>query len=158
MLQLCVNHSAHEEAEEAACVCWIGGEYWGPAGSPPGLPAMGIDISVWLCCSLLGSEGTLHFYLYFIAFYCGILSYTDLLEYGDTRQSGDSFSANAKGLAPSPFDAAWYGSPFFSLTFPADLHWLAFVWFLTQFLLGQILNVSSHAFAPWIRILVSSFI
>ena len=63
---------------------------------------MGTDISMWLCCSLLWSEGTLHFYLYFIAFSCGILCYRGLLAYRNARQSEDSFSANAKGLGGSP--------------------------------------------------------
>jgi hypothetical protein len=48
------------------------GAVWWPAG----LPAISIDISVWLCSSLLGSEkDPLHFYLYFIAFYWGILKW-----------------------------------------------------------------------------------
>lgn len=42
-----------------------------------------IDISVWLCCSLCGSEGALHFYLYFTAFYREMLFYKDLLGYED---------------------------------------------------------------------------
>lgn len=62
---------------------WVRWDHWSLPRSPPGLPAMGIDISVWLCLSLLGSEGALHFYLYFIAFYWGMLNYKDLLEYGD---------------------------------------------------------------------------
>lgn len=60
-----------------------GWEPWGLVRSPAGLPAMGNDISIWLCCSLRGSERALCFSWYFIAFYGGILSYRDLFEYGD---------------------------------------------------------------------------
>lgn len=70
----------------------------------------------------------------------------------------DSFSANAKGLGQSPSGAVCHGSPFFSLTFSTHLYELAFAWFLIQFLLGQAVNVSSHAFTSWIRILVSCLV
>lgn len=80
----------------------------GSGRSPAGLPWMSIDISMCLCCSLGESERALCFSLYFIAFYWGIISYRDLLENGDPWWSGDSFSANAKGLRGSPRGADCY--------------------------------------------------
>lgn len=86
-------------------------------------------------------------------FSCGILSYRGLLACRNPGSLRTHSQLIPKGRWVS--FSACHGSSFISLTFTADLHWLAFVWFLTQFLLGQTVNVSSHAFAPWIGILVS---
>ena len=104
------------------------------------------------------SEGTLPFYLYFIAFHCWIYPIETCLNMGTPDGLGIHSQRMPRVLVGLLFGAACYGSPFIALTFTADLRWLAFVWFLTQFPLGQILNVSSRAFTLWIRILVSSFI
>lgn len=134
---LCVSHSASEEAGR--------GTDPGQAGSTGvcQAPTRTVVVLYWIWKGI-----ALLFVLYW-----GMLSYKDLLEMG---------TPDGLGTHAQPMPRVSIGrlvlpamvAPFISLTFSTDL---AFVWLPTQFLLGQILNASSHALTPWIRILVLLF-
>lgn len=133
---------------ETACVCWIGWERWVPTRTPSNWHW---HFNVALLSYARVWRGIAFLFLY---------SIETCLNMGTPNGPGTHsqlMPTVSVGLLLTPSAMAAPSSPWPSqLVFTADL--ACFYLFFTQFLLGQNLTVSSPAFTPRIRILLSCFI